>query len=315
MYMVTGCAGFIGSNLVEKLLTDGNDVIGIDNFDSYYPIEIKKENIKNLKRNKKFTFVKGSILDTGLIKKAIIDVEIIFHQAAIAGVRNSIKFPSKYFNINVYGTTKILELAKNVDKFVFASSSSVYGEVDKKELPVNEKRQTNPKSPYALSKVYGEKICEMFTKKYGIKTTCLRYFTVYGPKQRPDEAFTKFLINAIRNKEICVYGDGRQTRDFTFVDDVVNANILAAKKGIGIYNIGYGKQIELNHVLRTMEEIVGKKIKRINIERHEADVSHTWADITKAKNELGYSPKIDIKDGIKKHFDWCKKNENFNFGF
>lgn len=316
MYMVTGCAGFIGSNLAERLLNDGYSVIGIDNLNSYYPISLKKENIKTLNQDSNFTFVNASILDRDLMNKHMKDVDIVFHQAAMAGVRNSILFPSKYFETNVQGTTNLLELAsKSAEKFILASSSSVYGEVKKNELPVREDREPKPKSPYALSKLHSEKICEMFTNLYGLKTVCLRYFTVYGPRQRPDEAFTKFLIKAIRNEEVQIYGDGKQTRDFTFVDDVVNANILAGKCGKGIYNIGSDRSIKLNDVLGIMGSILGKKIRRIDVERNKADVLHTWADITKAKKELGYSPEVSISDGIMKHFKWCKKYENSNFGF
>jgi len=311
MYMVTGCAGFIGSNLTEKLLNDGYSVIGVDNFDPYYPINLKKENINRLKQNKNFSFIKTSILDTNSIKGQIKDVEIIFHQAAMAGVRNSINLPSRYFETNVQGTVNILKLAtKSADKVVTASSSSVYGEVKKDELPVNEERKPRPKSPYAVSKLQTEKMCNMFTKIYGLKTVCLRYFTVYGPRQRPDEAFTKFLTKIIRNMTIEIYGDGSQTRDFTFVGDVVNANILAGKKGQGIYNIGSNRQIQLNDVLNIIEDVIGMPVKKINTERNKADVLYTWADITKAKNELGYEPKTDINDGIKMHLEWCKKNQH-----
>ncbi len=316
MYMVTGCAGFIGSSLTERLLHDGHSVIGIDNFDPYYPIDMKKTNIKNLLRNKNFKFLNASILDKNSIKDEIKDVDIIFHEAAIAGVRNSMKFPSKYFEINVKGTTNILELAiRNVKKIVFGSSSSVYGEVKKEELPVNEERNPNPFSPYALSKFQGEKICKMFTDLYGLDITSLRYFTVYGPRQRPDEAFTKFLTRIIRNKTIEIYGDGTQTRDFTFIEDVVDATILATKKGSDLYNIGSGKSIELNEIIKIMKEVTSKNPKTINIEKQSGDVPHTWADITKAKEKLGYIPKIGIGDGIKKHFEWCKKHENITFSF
>jgi len=315
MYMVTGCAGFIGSSLAERLLYDGHSVIGVDNFDPYYPISLKKENIKRLDGNRNFTFVNASILDKSSISRYIKDVKIVFHQAAMAGVRNSIRFPSKYFSVNVQGTANILELAmKNVDKVIAASSSSIYGEVKKEELPVSEDREPNPKSPYALSKMHAEKICGVFTRLYGLKTVCLRYFTVYGPRQRPDEAFTKFLIKSIKNEEIQIYGDGKQTRDFTFVADVVNANVLAIKKGQGIYNIGSDRSIELNEALDIMEDVLGKKIRRVNVERNKADISYTWADITKAKKELRYSPKTDIRDGIREHFEWCKKHQKMDFG-
>ena len=308
--LVTGCAGFIGSNLCEKLLGQNLSVIGLDNIDPYYSPDWKENNLKILREKPKFSFIKGSILDSEAIKKAMGDAEIVYHLAALPGVRNSIKNPVKYCETDVLGTIGLLNASRNsnVKKFVFASSSSVYGEVPENELPVKEDRKLNPISPYALAKVQGEEWCEMFKKVYGLKTTSLRYFTVFGPRQRPDEAFSKFIGRMFRDEEIEIYGDGNQTRDFTFVGDVVNGTVLACEKGNGIYNIGSSKRINVNQMVQMIENVMGKKAKIKHIERQQGDVTHTWSNIDKAKNEIGYQPKVSIEEGIKRHVEWFRKS-------
>ena len=307
--LVTGCAGFIGSHLCEGLLGQNLSVIGLDNIDAYYSPDWKENNLKILREKPNFNFIKGSILDSEVIKKVIGDAEIVYHLAALPGVRNSIKNPVKYCETDVLGTIKLLDASRNsnVKKFVFASSSSVYGEVPENELPVREDRKLNPISPYALAKVQGEEWCEMFKKVYGLKTASLRYFTVFGPRQRPDEAFSKFIGRMFKDEGIEIYGDGNQTRDFTFVGDVVNGTILACEKGSGIYNIGSSKRINVNQMVQMIEKVMEKKAKVKHIGRQQGDVTHTWSNIDKAKNELGYEPEVSIEEGIRKHVEWFSK--------
>ncbi|MFH1444921.1 MAG: NAD-dependent epimerase/dehydratase family protein [Nanoarchaeota archaeon] len=303
--LVTGCAGFIGSHIAERLLVEGHEVIGIDNFDPYYSHELKKQNLKELQKYKSFKFLHGSILDKELLR-TIKDVEIVNHQAAIAGVRNSIENPVKYVDINVMGTVNLLEQFRNAERFVFASSSSVYGEVPESDLPVKEKREPAPIAPYGLSKVHAEQLCEMFREIYGLKTASLRYFTVYGPRQRPDEAMCKFITSILKGEPIEIYGDGEQTRDFTYVKDVVEANMLAMKRGEGIFNIGSNNRISVNSLVNLLASIVAKNIETKRSGKQTGDVLHTQADITKAKEILGYIPRYGIEQGLKEHMDWLR---------
>ena len=305
--LVTGCAGFIGSHITERLLNDGHNVVGVDNFDDYYARKTKERNIMGFRNNTKFNFLEGSILNHTFVSKLTKkNISIVNHQAAIAGVRASIANPVKYLRTNVEGTLLLLNAFKDVEKFVVASSSSVYGEVPEKELPVNESRELEAISPYALSKIQTEMWCDLFSRIYGTKTVSLRYFTVYGPRQRPDEALTKFIIKSLKGEPIEIYGTGEQTRDFTYVGDVVNANILTMEKGSGVYNISSGKRISVNELVKKIEEIMNKPINIKYIENQMGDVSHTLADITKARSELGYEPETTLEEGIKKHVEWVK---------
>lgn len=306
--LVTGCAGFIGSNIAERLLNDGHEAVGIDNFDPYYDVDLKKKNLEVLKKSNKFTFFEGSILDDSLLEKIKgLGIDIVSHQAGQGGVRASIREPVKYMNVNTLGTVKLLSAFRDVKKFILASSSSVYGEVPKSELPVSEDRQTKPISPYALSKINAEQWCNMFSKVYGTKTIMLRYFTVYGPRQRPDEAICKFTGKILRDEPIDIYGDGEQSRDFTFVGDVVKANLMAMKKGSGIFNIGGGNSITVNRLVEILANATGKEPKINHIGKQTGDVSDTLADITKAKNELGYEPEYTIEKGIEKFVQWYRE--------
>ena len=303
--LVTGCAGFIASHISEKLLSEGHNVIGIDNFDPYYSHELKKKNLKELEKHSNFKFMHGSILDKELLK-TIKDVEIVNHQAAIAGVRNSIENPVKYCEINIMGTANLLDRFKDAEKFIFASSSSVYGELEKNELPVKESRPLAPIAPYGLSKVHAEQLCDMFSEIYGLNTISLRYFTVYGPRQRPDEAMCKFITNILQEKSIEIYGDGEQTRDFSFVKDVVDANMLALNRGKGAFNIGSGIRISVNTLVGLITALIGKQVKIEYPGKQQGDVPHTQADITKAQEILGFVPRYGIDQGLKEHIEWIK---------
>jgi len=305
--IVTGCAGFIGSHLVEKLLEKNWDVTGIDNFHPYYSRKLKESNLINAKKNPNFEFVEGSILSKENLLKLPEKVNYVFHFAAIAGVRNSLKHPDEYFKINVDGTRNVLERYKQVDKFIFASSSSVYGNLQPDEFPVKEDHPLNPISPYGESKKKAEELCLRYFKDFKKKIAVLRFYTVYGPRQRPDEAFTKFIRLTQSNKPIPVYGDGTKQRDFTFVSDIVNGAILTVLKGEGIYNLGTGKPITLNQMISALAKSIGKKIKRNQLPSPEGDVEKTHADISKAQDELGYFPEYTLGKGMDACVKWCNE--------
>jgi nucleoside-diphosphate-sugar epimerase len=308
--LVTGVAGFIGSHLAERLLEEEFEIIGVDSFLDYYPKKIKENNLKRLIDSPKFKFIEGNILSLDL-NGILSRVEGVFHQAAIPGVRASWgkKF-NQYIENNVLGTQVLLEACKNrkIEKFVYASSSSVYGDSD--ELPIKETSPTNPVSPYGVSKLSGEHLVALYFKGYGTPAVSLRYFTVYGPRQRPDMGFHKFISAIISGREIEIYGTGEQTRDFTFINDVVEANMQAFLKGKEgeVYNVGGGSRIGLIQAVKAIEEISGKKASLKYTEHQRGDAKHTYADISKANRDFGYSPRVDIYEGLKRHYEWLMDN-------
>lgn len=308
--LVTGVSGFIGSSLSEKLLDEGFQVIGVDSFFDYYPRKIKENNLYDLLKQPDFEFVESDILGIDW-DKIISQVDGVFHQAALAGVRASWgqKF-DQYVQNNILGTQRLLEACKNrrVEKFIYASSSSVYGDTD--ELPINESSTTNPVSPYGVSKLAAEHLASLYFKNYGVPAVSLRYFTVYGPRQRPDMAFHKFITAVINGDKIEVYGTGEQTRDFTFIDDVVQGNIQAFRNARAgeVYNIGGGSRIKLIDTIRIIEEITGREANLVYTEPQRGDAKHTFSDVTKAKADFDYSPQVDVKSGLEKHYEWLKKN-------
>lgn len=255
--LVTGGAGFIGSHVAERFLKEGHEVVAVDNLDPYYDAEIKRRNIEIFKGNANYSFIKGNIRDKELMKDLVDNVDVIFHCAAQAGAKASIENPRKSFDDNVFGTLNLLELSLNsgIKKFVNSSSSSVYGKV--KYLPFDEEHPTNPISPYGVSKLVAEHYCRVFYEVYGLKTVNLRYFTVYGPRMRPDLAISIFTRNALENKPIEIFGDGSFTRDFTYVDDVVDLNMKCLRNNNAngeTFNVGTGERI-------TILELAKKTIK------------------------------------------------------
>lgn len=298
--LVTGCAGFIGSHLAEKLLQEGHEVIGIDCFTDYYPRAVKERNIHNLIKQNGFTFIEQNIINFTEYP----EVDYVFHQAAQAGVRASWgqKFDI-YTRNNILATQKILEYYKDrkLTKFVFASSSSIYGNVDK--LPIHEDTLKKPYSPYGVTKLAAENLCSLYHMNYNTPVISLRYFTVYGPRQRPDMGINKFVHAALNEDVIEVYGDGTQTRDFTFISDIVQANLLAADTDIigEVFNIGGGSRISVNNLLSLIENAVGKKVHIKHIEKQKGDVNHTYADVAKAQKLIGYKPIVTIDEGIEKY--------------
>lgn len=308
--IVTGAAGFIGSQLAETLLKQGDEVIGIDEFNDYYDPAFKRKNVAHLQSSPGFELIEGNIqfLDW---QKLLLDVEVVYHQAAQAGVRASWGQGFRaYTERNINATQVLLEAAKDakhLKRLVFASSSSVYG--DAETLPTHEKIPPQPVSPYGITKLAAERLCGLYQKNFGVPFVALRYFTVYGPRQRPDMAFHKFFKSILQDEAIPIYGDGLQTRDFTFISDAVAANLAAASvpEAVGeIFNIGGGSRVVLKEVLDTMEEIVGKPIKRNHIEKAMGDARHTAADVSKAQRILGYQPKVALREGLMQEWEWVK---------
>ncbi len=307
--LVTGAAGFIGSHLSQRLLKDGFEVTGIDCFTDYYSKVIKEKNISGIVGRKGFKLVKENLLDSDL-ERLLDGTDFVFHEAAQPGVRASWgKSFSVYVEDNILATQRLLEALKDkkIKKMVFASSSSIYG--DSEKLPTKESFAPRPVSPYGVTKLAAESLCYLYSKNHGIPVVSLRYFSVYGPRQRPDMGFNRFIRAIINGDDITVYGNGRQTRDFTFVSDVVDANMKAANCGCApgeIFNIGGGSRISVNDTIKLIEDISGKKAKVKYLENQKGDVAHTSADITKAKRVLGYGPKIDIKKGLREEYEWLK---------
>ncbi len=306
--LVTGAAGFIGSHLCEYLIEKGFEVVGIDNFADYYSRSIKEGNIAGLRKNQNFEFVEASLLEVDLAE--LLDgIDVVFHQSAQAGVRASWGQTFKiYSDNNILATQMLLEACREspVRKFVYASSSSVYG--DTKDLPMRESSLPCPVSPYGVSKLAAEHLCRLYHKNFGIPAVSLRYFTVYGARQRPDMAFHRFFRWALDDKPLEVYGDGEQSRDFTHVTDIVEANWLGFEKALPgeVFNIGGGSRITLNEVIEIIKEIVGRELEVQYQSVQKGDVRHTFADMTKAKEKLGYKPKVAIHDGLQTEYEWIK---------
>ena len=306
--LVTGAAGFIGSHLTQRLLEEGFSVIGIDSFNDFYSRRIKDRNVLPFKEHKNFRLISADINEvdlSGIFK----EVQCVFHLAAQAGVRTSWgENFSVYTENNITSTQRLLETAKDYDltKFVYASSSSVYGLCP--QIPMTEESPLSPYSPYGVTKLAAEFLCQLYFKNFGVPTVSLRFFTVYGPGQRPDMAFHKFMKAIVEDSPLSVFGDGAQTRDFTYIDDIIEANFSSLEKGKAgqIYNIGGGNRRELKAIFPLLEKICGKKIKYRWEERQKGDVFHTYADIQKAHDDLGYSPETPLEDGLKKQWEWIQ---------
>jgi len=314
--LVTGAAGFIGSQITERLIQNGEKVIGIDNLHENYSTDIKKHNLQKIRQKAdkdQFKLVQGSINNTEDLQQLPKDFESVFHAAAVPGVRESVKNPEKYFKTNAYGTANLLNYIQDMEKLVFTSSSSVYGEVPEEQLPVSEDRKLNPKAPYPLSKKQAEETVRQYAELQNFDYSILRLFTVYGKRQRPDEAFTKFISMILNGEEVTIYGDGEQSRDFTHVEDVVDACMKASKKNRrDTYNISTGRRITVNQMVDTIDRISEQEVKRKYVEQPEADVRHTHADISKAKQKIGYQPTKEFEEGVKECLSWVKQMKKEN---
>jgi nucleoside-diphosphate-sugar epimerase len=307
--LVTGAAGFIGSHLSAALLASGATVTGIDSFTDYYARSLKDENLATLKGLAGFTFVEGSIQDTDL-QRLLAGVTHVFHLAGQAGVRKSWGSDfDVYIRDNVQATQRLLEALARVpiQKYVYSSSSSVYG--NHVALPMTESAYLQPLSPYGVTKLAGEHLGNLYCANHGVPAVSLRYFTVYGPRQRPDMAFQRFLTAARDGSTITVYGDGEQTRDFTFVSDIVAANLAAAGGGRPgrVYNIGGGSRVTLNHVLELIQSVTGRTVTVRREPEQKGDMRHTYADTSAARRDLDFTPRVTLENGLDQQYRWLTK--------
>lgn len=308
--VITGGAGFIGSHIAESLAKDGHEIVIVDNLDPYYSIDLKRKNLDIVLDSGNATYINADVTDLSGMKE-IIDstVDYVYHEAAQAGVRISVQDPFKPNDINVLGTLNILKasLDAGVKKVINASSSSVYGKV--KYLPFDEQHPTEPVSPYGVSKLAAEHYCRVFYEVYGLPTTSLRYFTVYGPRMRPDLAISIFTGKMLSNEPITVFGDGEQTRDFTYIEDVVEANkrLLNNKSTDGkVLNIGGGNRISVNDLIKTLKSITCSTSEIIYADKQKGDTDDTLANTDLGNKLIGYTPQFDITKGLNKFVDWFK---------
>lgn len=305
--LVTGCAGFIGSHIAQRLLVMGHEVTGIDCLSDYYSPAQKRANLDKLFPHKGFHFIGGDLLQLDL--PALVDGQrAIFHEAAQAGVRASWgRDFDAYTSNNVLATQRLLEACKGseaLEKLVYASSSSVYGDAER--YPTSEDDIPRPFSPYGVTKLASENLCMLYQRNFGVPAVALRYFTVYGPRQRPDMGFNKFIRAMLKSQPITLYGDGEQTRDFTYVDDIVDANLLALQEGTPgrAYNIGGGSRVTVNHILALLQNILGREAIIHRELAQVGDVHDTGADILRAMRELGYCPKVGLYAGLSAQAAW-----------
>ncbi len=306
--LVTGAAGFIGSTLAQTLVERGDSVIGVDSFLDYYDRAAKERNLETLSQNDNFELVEGALQDIDL-HEILGRCDRVFHLAAQAGVRSSwgTEF-SIYTTNNILATQRLLEAAvkSDIQAFVFASSSSVYG--DKAELPMREAVPLHPVSPYGVSKLAAEKLVELYHVNHELHTASLRYFTVYGPRQRPDMAFNRLLRSAKTGEKFPLFGDGRQTRDFTFITDAVAATIAAAERSRAgaVYNIGGGSRVSMLDVIETIESVTGKKLRIDSKPWQKGDMRDTYADTSAAQSDLDYRPRTALDEGLALEWEWIQ---------
>jgi UDP-glucuronate 4-epimerase len=297
--LVTGCAGFIGSHLCERLLANGEQVVGIDVFQPNYERWVKERNLSSLRSHQNFTFLEQDLM-TCDFSSLLRHVDVVYHQAALPGVRTSWGRQFRdYVDQNILVTQRLLEAAKgaSIKKLVYASSSSVYGEV---AGPVDEEAPTHPISPYGVTKLAAEQLCQLYAQQFSVPVVSLRYFTVFGPRQRPDMAIHRFIYAILQHRPVPIYGDGEQTRDFTFVDDAVDANLAAAATPEGglVFNIGGGCRASVNELIQVIEECSGERAQRRYLPVQPGDPKHTWADTGRAERHLGFTPKVDLQTGV-----------------
>ncbi len=309
--LITGAAGFIGSHLCQRLLGEGLQITGLDNFDPFYPRAVKQANLAGLMSHPQFHLVEGDIRSKVLVDDLCKTnhFDVVVHLAAKAGVRPSIADPAGYVDTNINGTVVLLEAARaaGIKRFIFASSSSVYGNNDK--VPFSETDCVdNPISPYAATKKAGELICYTYSHLYAMDITCLRFFTVYGPRQRPDLVIHKFARLIEQGKSIPMYGDGSMERDFTYIDDIIDGIVVSMRhcRGYHIYNLGESRPVRLDVLISELENALGKKAVIERLTEQPGDVKRTYADVGCAMAELGYQPKTHLADGLKQFVQWMR---------
>ena len=304
--LVTGAAGFIGSHLTSALLDRGAHVTGLDCFTDYYPRPMKEANLEENRRRAGFTFVEARVQDADL-PKLLEGVTHVFHLAAQAGVRKSWgRDFQTYTENNVEASQQLLEacVGRPIHRFVYASSSSLYG--DNVQIPMQEHALPQPVSPYGVTKLAAEQLCYLYFVNHAVPTTSLRYFTVYGPRQRPDMAFHRFIRAALDGKPITLYGDGEQTRDFTFVADAVAATVAAGDKGVPgrAYNVGGGSRVSMNQVIEIIGDLAGRPLDVRREPSQKGDMRDTYADTTLARTDLGFAPSVTLEQGIEAEYRW-----------
>lgn len=309
--LVTGVAGFIGSTLAERLLAEGREVVGVDSLDPFYPVVEKRRNLASLDASPRFRFVEADVRDTSALAQLLRPrPDAVVHLAALAGVRPSLERPAEYADVNVVGTTRLLDACVRgaVERVVFASSSSVYGERNDGEPFRETDAVDQPISPYAATKRAGELIAHTFHHAHGLRVVCTRIFTAYGPRQRPDLAVRTFAEHIRRDQAIPIFGDGKSLRDFTYVDDLVDGLVRSLDSGLGfeILNLGAGRTVTVLQVVELLERALGKQARIEWLPRRTGDVSRTWADIGAARRQLGYEPRTSLEEGIARFVEWLE---------
>lgn len=316
--LITGGAGFIGGHLAETFVSDGFDVTVLDNFDPYYAIGIKKRTVSMCREAARdggsFELVRDDIRDKSVVQSVVAEADFVFHEAAQAGVRASVEDPRKPTDVNIDGTLNVLDAARESEtrRVVVASSSSVYGK--SRYLPYDEAHPTTPVSPYGVSKLASDHYSRVYNEVYGLPTVVLRYFTVYGPRMRPNMAVSNFVSRCVNDEPPVVYGDGTQTRDFTYIDDVVRANRRLLETDVAdgeIMNIGSTDTIEIRTLAEIVRDAIAPELDITYGDRHTADAEHTHADIAKARELLGYEPSMTIREGVGRFIDWYRANRDW----
>jgi UDP-glucose 4-epimerase len=317
--LVTGGAGFIGGHLAERFVADGHDVTVLDNFDPFYDTRIKDHTVEVCEDaaangDGSYRLVEGDVRDEALVEDLVEEAEYVYHQAAQAGVRPSVENPRKYDAVNVDGTLNLLDAARDTDieRFVMASSSSVYGKPE--YLPYDEVHPTTPVSPYGASKLAAERYACAYSEVYDLPAVALRYFTVYGPRMRPNMAISNFVSRCVNGESPVIYGDGTQTRDFTFIEDIVEANVtlLEVDSADGeALNIGSTDNIEILTLAEEIRDQIAPELELEFAERHDADAEHTHADTGKARELLGYEPTYTIREGVGEFIEWYRANREW----
>lgn len=317
--LVTGGAGFIGGHLAEKFVAAGHDVVAFDQMVSNYDTELKRHNIEQCrevasKTDGSYEFIEGDVRDEDLVESLVSRAEHVYHQAALVGVRDSIDAPKEYESVNVNGTLNVLDAAVNhdIERVVVASSSSVYGKSE--YLPYDEEHPKSPVSPYAVSKLAQEHYARTYNELYGLSTVVLRYFTVYGPRMRPNMAISNFVSRCINGKALMVYGSGEQTRDFTYIDDIVDANKLLLETDAAdgeVMNIGSSDNISVSELATYVRNELNPDVEVQHTDGFDSDAEHSHADTSKAADLIGYEPTKTIREGVSAYADWYQDNQDW----
>ena len=312
--VVTGAAGFIGSHLCERLLADGHEVVGIDSFSDYYDRKRKQRNLQEASADKNFTLEEVDIAD-GDVKTVLRGASVVFHLAGQPGVRPSWgPHFDRYVHDNILATQKLLEALRDVEleRFVFASSSSVYGSAEM--FPTKESALPRPISPYGMTKLAAEHLAFVYMRNFGLPVTSLRYFTVYGPRQRPDMAFDRFMAALAGHRDIEILGDGEQTRDFTYISDAVGATVKATSADVigQVINLGGGSRVTVNRVIDTLEDITGIKPRRTHLPAAPGDPRHEGASINLARERLAWEPRVSLREGLTRQWAWLQETREAN---